>query len=221
MSRKGGQKKPLSKATVALNEQLRRKRETRDLAEKFLIVCEDTKSAVHYFEALVSHFKISATSVQISHSDGHTQPIQVVETALRFKEIAEDEESGTEPFKHVWCVIDGDFGDKISNARHKADAHEIRLAVSTKCFEYWILLHFVENATPTEKCAGIIRVLKRHLPSYKKGKCEFHEIVKNVHDACDRASRLRKPGIERKELPEAQNPCSEVYELIKQLFKAN
>ena len=51
--------------------------------------------------------------------------------------------STTEQFDEVWCAIDGDFGDKISNAR--ATANGVKLAISTMWFEYGVLLHFVEN----------------------------------------------------------------------------
>jgi RloB-like protein len=110
MSARKNRKKPPSKKVNILNEQLKRRRGTRELPERFLIVCEDDKSARNYFEALKSHFGLSATSVQIAGSGGHSQPIQVVERAVAIKEKAADPQSGTEPFERVWCVIDGDYG---------------------------------------------------------------------------------------------------------------
>ena len=74
-------KKPISKATKSLNEQLQRKRGIRDLAKRFLIVCEDQKSAPNYFNALKRYLNLSATSVEVADSRGHTQPIQVVNRA--------------------------------------------------------------------------------------------------------------------------------------------
>ena len=115
----------------------------------------------------------------------------------------------------MWCVIDGDYGDKINNARAKARANRVQLAISTMCFEYWVLLHFEESDTSTMDCDALVRSLKsKHLPQYEKGTCDFHDIVKCVRDACKRAETLRKPGIKRRELPEIQNPCSEVYKLV-------
>ena len=110
-------KRPLSKKTEALLEQLQRRRGVRDLPKRFLIVCEDHKSAPNYFEALKKHFNLSATSIQVVGSAGQTQPIQVVTRAVKLKENAIDPESGTEPFDEVWCVIHGDYGTKINNAR--------------------------------------------------------------------------------------------------------
>ena len=215
MSKGKKPKKPLSKKVLALNEQLQRRRGVRDLAKRFLIVCEDDKSAPNYFEALKKHFSLSATSIEVAGSGGKTQPIRVVERAIELKKSAASPNSGTEPFDQVWCVIDGDYGDKINNARAKARANSVELAISTMCFEYWVLLHFEESDTSTMDCDALVRSLKsKHLPQYEKGKCDFHDVVKYVRDACKRAEKLRKPGIKRRELPEIQNPCSEVYKLV-------
>ena len=221
MSGRSQPKRPLSKATQALLADLQRRRNVRTLARRFLIVCEDNKSAPTYFEALKKHLNLAATSVQVAGSEGDTQPIQVVERAISLKEEAVSSRSGTEPFDQVWCVIDGDYGDKIQQARAKARANEIELAISTKCFEYWVLLHFEECDTSTLDCDGVIRNLrKRHLKEYQKGKCDFQAIVVNVHVASERAERLRKPGIRRNDLPEIQNPCSEIYILVKAILKS-
>ena len=211
-------KKPLSKKTLALLEQLKRRSGVRELPKRFLIVCEDHKSAPNYFEALKKEFRLSAASIQVVGSGGHTQPDQVVNQAVELKRNAAGTESGTEPFDEVWCVIDGDYGVKITNARTRADANGVKLAISTMCFEYWLLLHFEENGNPTTNCGAVERTLKRkHLRDYQKGSCDFRDIVKDVHVASERAERIRKPGIDRRERPENQNPCSEVYKLIESM----
>ncbi len=78
MNRRQSVKRPVSKATAALNEQLARKRGVRDLAKRVLIVCEDQKSAVNYFEALKAHFRLTASAVEVVGSGGKTQPQQVL-----------------------------------------------------------------------------------------------------------------------------------------------
>lgn len=222
MSKSKGVKRPLSKKTLALLDQLKRKRGIRELKRRFLIVCEDGKSAPNYFEALKKHYNLSATSIRVVGSGGSTQPIQVVERAVELKTNAENAESGTVPFDQVWCVIDGDYGNKIINARAKAIANNVELAISTKCFEYWLLLHYEENDTSTTNCDGLVSALRqKHIPAYQKGKCEFHDIVTRVENAVARAEQLRKPGIKRGDPPENQNPCSEVYKLIKAIKTAD
>lgn len=215
MSKNRESKRPLSKATVALNEQLTRRRGVRELAKRFLIVCEDGKSAPNYFESLKDRFNLSATSVKVVGGGGRTQPIQVVERAIELRDVASNPESGTEGFDQVWCVIDGDYGDKINNARAKATANGIKLAISTMCFEYWVLLHFEESDAATMDCDGVVKTLrKNHLKKYEKGGFDFTGIVDRAPDASKAAEKLRRPGIRRGDLPEAQNPCTEVYMLV-------
>ncbi len=220
MSKGKKPKKPISKKTQSLLKDLQRKRGVRELAKRFLIVCEDDKSAPHYFDAMKKHFNLTATSIVVVGSAGHTQPSQVVKRAIaRMAKAAEA--GGTEPFDHVWCVIDGDYGIKITNARASATAKGIELAISTPCFEYWVLLHFEENATPVIDCDAVIHTLKKkYSPEYDKGKCDFRTIVANVHEACKRAAKLRKPDLAMGTLPEDQNPCSEVYKLVNAILGA-
>jgi len=211
-----GRKKPISKATRALIDSLQRRSGVKDLPKRFLVVCEDTKSAPNYFKALRKRFCLSAASIEVVHSEGRTQPIQVVECAMEFAQDARRRKNGSMPFDEVWCVIDGDYGNKIVSARQKAEAKKIRLAISTMCFEYWVLLHFEENDKAACDCDGHIKRLKEYMPGYEKGKCDFLPIVAQVRDACQRAEKLRRPET----LPEKQNPCSEVYLLINALGPA-
>ncbi len=215
MSRGG--KKQVSPKVIALQELLRRKRGVRDLQKRFLIVCEDGKSAPGYFKSLKRHENLSAASIAVVGSDGNTQPIQVVQEAIRRKKAAASRSSGTVPFDQVWCTIDGDYGDAIANARTSARAHGVRIAVSTMCFEYWILLHFAEHSAPAVNCDAVVHELRqRHLPHYTKGRCDFSAIVPYARAASARAARLRRLS----ELPEKQNPCSDVYLLIDAILAA-
>ena len=116
-SKRGGRKKPLSKSATHIIEQLQRRRGVRKLEERILIVCEDDQSAPNYFRALVGHLNLSATSVRVEGSRGRTQPTQVVRRAVDIMKAAASEDSGTEPFEHVWCVIDGDYGHRVAAAR--------------------------------------------------------------------------------------------------------
>ena len=212
-------KRPLSKKVVNLNHELARRRGVRNLKKRFLIVCEDEKSAPNYFRSLKKHFNLSAASIEVVGGGGHSQPIEVVKKAVELKNRAKDRHSGTEPFEHIWCVIDGDYGVKIHDARAKVKANHIELAISTKCFECWVLLHFEESDTSTSDCDALVYSLnrameKKSLSPYQKGKCDFKTIVLDVRNACKRAEKLRKPGLARNELPENQNPCTEIYRLI-------
>lgn len=212
-----GGKKPQSKKVAHLLESLRRRSGIRNLQKRFLVVCEDGKSAPNYFEALKKHENLSATSIEVFGSGGYTQPIQVVRSAVHRMKRAAENDSGTEPFDEVWCVIDGDYGSEIHNARDCARANCVKLAISNKCFEYWILLHFQEYDTPDADCDCVVNKLKKLcLPMYSKGGCDFSHIVPLARTASDRAKKLRQVNT----LAEDQNPCSDVYLLIDQILSA-
>ncbi len=215
-------KKPVSKKVKYLLADLRRKRGIRDLPKRILIVCEDDTSAPRYFEALKKHFKLDAASVVVVGSGHRSQPIQVVQTAIERQTQAAEPDSGTESFDEVWCVIDGDYGGKVGDARKRADQKGVKLAVSTMCFEYWILLHLEEYDKSAKDCGRVIHTLKdpKRIPDYDKGSYDYGLIVPKVLDACARAEKLRKPGIKRGDLPEVQNPCSEVYRLVNAILPA-
>lgn len=204
--------RPISKATTHLLEQLRRKTETRNLNRRFLIVCEDGKSAPQYFRALKKHLQLSATSIAVhGNRKGSTQPDKIVGYAIELSKAAESQQSGTEPFDEVWCLIDGDYGSKIAVARSLASTHKnLKLAISTQCFEFWIHLHFQDTAPPHGCCDDVVRMLKASIPNYDKGSCEFDDIVVHHGLACTRAKQKR----DHTRLAENQNPCSEVYMVI-------
>lgn len=221
MSKERGKHRPTRKSAIHIREQLRRRTGTIMLAKRFLIVCEDDKSAPNYFLSLKKCYQLSASSIEILGSGGYSQPIQVIRKAIEIRDSAASASSATEPFEQVWCIIDGDYGAKVAVAREAAESAGVMMAVSNKCFEYWILLHYEENDKATLDCDRLVSKLKKHhLKEYEKGKCNFDSTVLKVHDARPRARKLRKPGIDRGDLPEVQNPCSEVYQLVDEIFGA-
>ncbi|MDP1561440.1 MAG: hypothetical protein Q8M16_08595 [Pirellulaceae bacterium] len=74
MNKRQQSKKVLSKKVVALNEQLARKRGVRETSKRFLIVCEDQKSAVNYFNALKRFHNLSASSCRIEPTNDKLRP---------------------------------------------------------------------------------------------------------------------------------------------------
>lgn len=198
----------------ALVDDIQRKRGVRDTKKRTLIVCEDNKSAPNYFYALKKHENLSATSVTIVGSGGNTQPIQVVNKAIHMRDQAARPDSETEEFESVWCVIDGDFETAIPNARARAIANGVHIAVSTACFEYWILLHFVDDAKPRSSSELVKELKTSHCKSYDKGKTNFSGIVEHARTASDRAKNHRQKSVR----PENQNPCSDLYMLIQELI---
>jgi hypothetical protein len=201
----------------SIAEQFERARGTRSLGARFLIVCEDTKSCHRYFEALKRFYKISASAVICLPSEAGPQPRKVVGYAKSVMDSARADEL---PFDQVWCIFDGDYGSEINNARHQSRAHGIQLAISTQCFEHWLLLHFEENDQACINCDCVCSKLRAKWPTYEKGNADFDPIMDKVSDACIRAQRQRERLRNVYPNPEEQNPCSEVYLLVSNLLNA-
>ena len=128
MSQRNPKKRPQSNKARDYKQHfddiIKRKTGTIDLATRILIVCEDGKSAINYFKALKRLMGLSAVSPVVKpNKDGQTQPEQVVAHARQL--MAQALDSGTEPFDLVWCVIDGDFGPKVTRCRPTADSSHI------------------------------------------------------------------------------------------------
>lgn len=134
-------------------ERKRRKTSSRKLAKRgdtFLVVTEGTVTEPVYFEFLLSDLQLYAVQVIVMPGRA-SDPRHVIETAAsEVKAHASRRKKGqlavTEPQKydHVWAVIDTDVAVRKgiwSEVKQLADARNVKLAHSTPCFEYWLLLH--------------------------------------------------------------------------------
>jgi RloB-like protein len=119
--------------------------------DAFLIVTEGEVTEPVYFELLRCELDLLVVRIKVLPGDA-TDPRSVVLTAERLaKEQQRKARKGllgiSEPskFDHVWAVVDTDVAvrNKIWNdVQQLATARKVKLAHSTPCFEFWLLLHF-------------------------------------------------------------------------------
>lgn len=134
-------------------ERKRRDASSRKLArlgDTFLIVTEGTVTEPVYFEFLLSDLQLTAVQVIVVPGDA-SDPRHVINSAAkRVKDHAGRARKGTlavdEPrrYDHVWAVIDTDVAvrDGIwGDVKQLAETKKVKLAHSTPCCEYWLLLH--------------------------------------------------------------------------------
>ncbi|MEO5376878.1 MAG: RloB family protein [Magnetococcus sp. DMHC-6] len=121
----------------------------------YLIVCEDSKSGLHYLQDLVDDMQLSYVKFVSSAEKGRTDPQSVVR-------YAEDEISKDKNILKAFVVFDGDIAlrggsekNKFDSAVSKAsDNDKIELFVSVPCLEFWFVLHYVYRDTAYQKMAG-------------------------------------------------------------------
>jgi hypothetical protein len=118
--------------------------------DSFLIVTEGTVTEPVYFELLRDSLQLSTVTVKVMAGKA-SDPRHVIESAadevkalarrVKRKKIAVGE---LEKYDHVWAVIDSDVAIREgcwNDVAQKARDLKVKLAHSTPCFEYWLLLH--------------------------------------------------------------------------------
>ncbi len=102
----------------------------REIKQRFLIVCEGTKTEPNYFRG----FRVPTAIVKVQGVA--EDPDRLVKSAKRLA--AEDE------YDQVWCVFDRDswLAENFNNALRNAEKLQFHVAYSNESFELWYILHF-------------------------------------------------------------------------------
>lgn len=190
-----------------------RRSPVRDYRKAVLIVCEGAVTEPYYFRDLCVYLGLEKFHIQIEKGKYGLTPIGVVNMAdekdCERTELSQ-ENPGMVEFDQIWCVFDRDqhksFKEAFTeierlnqveiNYTDDPESHEPRFyaAYSDPCFEYWLLLHFVETTSQFENCRKVIKELKKHI-RYTKSKFEIDKILPETDTAIARAKRIRKSGI--------------------------
>lgn len=181
---------------------------------KVLVICEDSKSGKRYLEDASHHFRVHV-DVDIVHC-GKTDPKGIVSEAIRRQN----------KFDTVYCAIDRDTHTNFDEALCLAKTYKkIKLIISYPCFEFWLLLHFMECRKPYIAMTGknaksaadlLIKDLKMHpgMSDYDKGKDKsiFKCLLENnrLNDARQRSPRILADA----EITGEMNPSTSLHKLI-------
>jgi hypothetical protein len=203
--------------------ELQRKKHERARNERYLIVCEGTKTEPHYLQELLNDLSIRPQVVRVAPNDGNS-PDRVVAHA---RVLYEEDALRGDAFDQVYCVFDRDrhttFDAAVQQTKDLTAAGKPFVAItSTPCFEVWLLLHFSYYDKPFHsagrKSAGdrVVSALK-DIPGfekYGKGKQGVYGSIKGkLADALTNADRLRRHG----EATGSINPATDVDKLVKKL----
>jgi hypothetical protein len=185
----------------------------RDLRPRFLIVCEDTKSAPNYFNG----FRIKSAKIIPIGAGKNT--LTLVEEAIILAELHNIDFARDQ----VWVVMDRDEfpQDDYDNAFQKAAAAGLKIAYSHECIEFWFLLHFAyTSATHSRK--DLPKKLTAHIgKSYRKGMEDLYELVYPMTEtAIQNAKNLLKSHREAGNLPlRNAHPSTNVHELVIEILR--
>lgn len=109
-----------------------RKVDTREVRQRFLIVCEGEKTEPNYFRS----FRVPKNVAEIDVKGVGENPSKLVNSAKDLKE--------QEDYDQVWCVFDRDSWtpEDFNNAIKNGENQGFKVAYSNEAFELWYVLHF-------------------------------------------------------------------------------
>lgn len=163
------------------------------LNKRILILCEDEKSSLFYFKGFKNDEelkrKLSAVSIEVYHHKDYSPCGLVSEAKTKMAKAKKDQN----PYDSVWIVFDKDGHVNIPKAFSDAKDAGVKVVLSSRCFEYWVLLHFENTTREFSKCDDIISYIKRkYFPEYDKSKNSFELLKDKMDIAIERAKGLIK-----------------------------
>ena len=196
---------------------------TRPSLPRISILCEGARTEPGYFLALVRDLDLPNVSVRIARR-GQRGTAGITSTVQRERDRDSD-------LDEIWCIVDHDeraeeiqgfrrwLKQNTRGKRGKKGAAKVRAAISTPCFEYWLLLHFRYTSRPfhgtpggPSACEQVIRELETHLGGYRKADAGTYDRCRNrISTAIRNAKRVR--GLEGA----SGAPSTDVWKLVRRL----
>ncbi len=183
-----------------------------------VVVCDDTKTAVAYFNEMKRDFKSTVTLKIIPAPCTGATAEDVVQKAMEARaSLQSDDDNGAD---EVWVLLDLESGEerqaRANNAKQKAENEDIRVARSNPCFEIWILAHLVDTGRAFRGCEAVLDEVKQEWS--KAFKSDFG--AKKAQADYSKLMPLRADAIRRCKTRNPQNTPSwtEVYRVVESIM---
>ncbi|MBD2454679.1 RloB domain-containing protein [Nostoc sp. FACHB-87] len=183
-----------------------RKVATRELNERFLIICEGDKTEPNYFKS----FRVPKDVIDVRGLGAN--PSKLVEKAKELKAQGD--------YDQVWCVFDRDDWPKqdFNNAIANAEREGFKVAYSNEAFELWYVLHFEFLNTGLPRKDYSAKLDKFLQKKYQKNSSTIYEEIEiRQATAIKHAKNLLKQYDPPN--PESDNPSTTVHYLVEELNK--
>jgi hypothetical protein len=185
-----------------------RKVDTREVKQRFLIVCEGEKTEPNYFRS----FRVPKNVAEIDVQGVGENPSKLVNKA---KELKEQEE-----YDQVWCVFDRDAWtpEDFNNAIKNATKQGFKVAYSNEAFELWYVLHFefLNTAIPRSDYVKKLSFLLNR-KYQKNSETIYDELFRKQATAIKNAINLLNQYAPP--IPAKDNPSTTVHLLVQELNK--
>ncbi len=185
-----------------------RKVNTKEIKQRFLIVCEGAKTEPNYFRS----FRVPKVVIDIQGLGQN--PTKLVQSAKELKSQGDDD------YDQVWCVFDRDSWTKqdFNSAISNAEKYGFEVAYSNEAFELWYVLHFefLNTGIPREDYMKKLTFLLGKKYQKNSGNI-YDDLIDRQDTAIKNAKKLLKQY--EPQNPEQDNPSTTVHLLIEQLNK--
>lgn len=183
-----------------------RKVDTKEVKQRFLIVCEGEKTEPNYFRS----FRVPKDVAEVSVRGLGENPSKLVTSA---KELEEQDD-----YDQVWCVFDRDSWtiEDFNNALKNANNHGFKVAYSNEAFELWYILHFEFLNTAITRRDYIQKLSSLLGIRYKKNsETIYEELLDKQRIAIRNAANLLRQY--EPPVPANDNPATTVHLLVQEL----
>lgn len=185
-----------------------RKVNTREVRQRFLIVCEGEKTEPNYFRS----FRVPKDVAEIDVQGLGENPSKLVQSAKELKK--------QEDYDQVWCVFVRDSWtiEDFNNAIKNADTQGFKVAYSNEAFELWYVLHFEFLNTGIPRSDYLRKLTSLLGRTYQKNsETIYDELFEKQSIAIINAENLLKQY--EPHIPARDNPSTTVYLLVQELNK--
>ena len=121
-----------------------RQKPFKDPKPLILIVCEGENTEPQYLKGFAGACKNPRVRVRVHDETGVPKTLVCLAKEAKVEAEAQAKREGDSNlrFDTVWCVFDVDEHPDIPAAMTMASDNGIELAISSPCFELWLILHF-------------------------------------------------------------------------------
>ena len=175
------------------------------------VVCDDTKTAVAYFNLLRQKAKKDLTVHVVPAPDCGADATKVIEHA------ASKRSTQPEDGDAVFVLIDVDTNPDVNAVRALGTTHGVTVLLSKPCYEVWTLAHLQDTGEAFADCAAVVRRIKAKWEDVTgqafgtKAQADYRKIMGERASAAIARCQKRKQ--------ETDQPWTEVWRAVKAIVQ--
>jgi RloB-like protein len=185
--------------------------------KRILIISEGKKTEPNYFNSLKQQYRLSSVDIKDTKKNTGKELLVIAIDLFKISKAEKNE------YDEIWIVLDRDGYTKHPQVFDRLKHYpKIKIAFSSPCFEYWLLLHFEYTSAPFNDCNDAIKKLSQYLPEYEKGRDNSGLLLPTIDDAISNSKKIVKHHEETSNQNIWEfNPFTDLHILVEKLINLN